>query len=140
MLLAGKIEWQWIDSEIAPLYSDKGRPGIETRFVIGLLLLKYIYGLSDEGVCERWVDDPYFQHFTGEEFFQLERSHIRARQITVGRDIFVGQLIQQMADPARHQHRQNGRRHHKDNEPQGDTDDLSSDRLAEHGFGFRQLE
>ena len=53
VLLAGKIEWQWIDSEIAPLYSDKGRPGIETRFVIGLLLLKYIYGLSDEGVCER---------------------------------------------------------------------------------------
>jgi hypothetical protein len=29
VLLAGKIEWQWIDSEIAPLYSDKGRPGIE---------------------------------------------------------------------------------------------------------------
>jgi transposase, IS5 family len=60
VLLAGKIEWQWIDSEIAPLYSDKGRPGIETRFVIGLLLLKHIYGLSDEGVCERWVHDPYF--------------------------------------------------------------------------------
>jgi IS5 family transposase len=63
--LAGKIDWEWIDGEIAPLYSDKGRPGIETRFVIGLLLLKHIYGLSDEGVCERWVHDPYFQHFTG---------------------------------------------------------------------------
>jgi transposase, IS5 family len=70
--LAAKIDWQWIDREIAPLYSDKGRPGIETRFVIGLLLLKHIYGLSDEGVCERWVYDPYFQHLTGEEFFQHE--------------------------------------------------------------------
>ena len=40
--LAGKIDWEWIDGEIAPLYSDKGRPGIETRFVIGLLLLKHI--------------------------------------------------------------------------------------------------
>ena len=59
--LAAKIDWQWIDGEIAPLYSDKGRPGIETRFVIGLLLLKHIYGLSDEGVCERWVYDPYFR-------------------------------------------------------------------------------
>jgi hypothetical protein len=29
---------------------------------IGLLLLKHIYGLSDEGVCARWVHDPYFQH------------------------------------------------------------------------------
>jgi IS5 family transposase len=44
--LAGQIDWVWIDGEIALLYSDKGRPGIETRFVIGLLPL-------DEGVCER---------------------------------------------------------------------------------------
>jgi transposase, IS5 family len=76
--LADKIDWDWIDSEIAPLYSDKGRPGIATRFVIGLLLLKHIYGLSDEGVCERWVYDPYFQHFTGEEFFQHEFPHERS--------------------------------------------------------------
>jgi transposase, IS5 family len=76
--LGGKIDWDWIDREIAPLYSDKGRPGIETRFVIGLLLLKHIHGLSDEGVCERWVDDPYFQHFTGEEFFQHEFRHERS--------------------------------------------------------------
>ena len=76
--LAGKIDWDWIDREIAPLYSDKGRPGIETRFAIGLLLLKHIYGLSDEAVCERWVYDPYFQHFTGEEFFQHEFPHERS--------------------------------------------------------------
>src|SRR5579864_3029761 len=76
--LAGKIDWEWIDGEIAPLYSDRGRPGIETRFVIGLLLLKHIYRLSDEGVCERWVHDPYFQHFTGEEFFQHEFPHERS--------------------------------------------------------------
>jgi hypothetical protein len=43
----------WINEQIAPLYSDKGRPGIEIRFVVGLLLLKHIYGLSDEGVCDR---------------------------------------------------------------------------------------
>src|SRR5471032_1479716 len=76
--LAGAIDWDWIDGEIAPLYSDKGRPGIETRFAIGLLLLKHIYGLSDEGVCERWVYDPYFQHFTGEEFFQHSFPHERS--------------------------------------------------------------
>lgn len=76
--LAGKIDWTWIDREIAPLYSDKGRPGIETRFVIGLLLLKHICGLSDEAVCERWVCDPYFQYFTGEEFFQHAFPHERS--------------------------------------------------------------
>src|SRR5882724_2884603 len=77
-LLAGKIDWDWIDGEIAPLYSENGRPGIETRFMIGLLLLKHIYGLSDEGVCERWVHDPYFQFFTGEEFFQHVFPHERS--------------------------------------------------------------
>ena len=76
--LAGKIDWDWIDGEVAPLYSDKGRPGIETRFLIGLLLLKHTYALSDEGVCERWVYDPYFQHFTGEEFFQHVFPHERS--------------------------------------------------------------
>jgi transposase, IS5 family len=78
VLLAGKIDWDWIDGEIAPLYSENGRPGIETRFMIGLLLLKHIYGLSDEGVCERWVHDPYFQFFTGEEFFQHAFPHERS--------------------------------------------------------------
>ena len=63
---------------IKRFYSDKGRPGDETRFVIGLLLLKHIYGLSDEGVCERWVHDPYFQYFTGGEFFQHEFPHERS--------------------------------------------------------------
>ena len=76
--LANKIDWEWLDGEIAPLYSDKGRPGIETRFVIGLLLLKHIFALSDEGVCERWVYDPYFQYFTGAEFFQHEFPHERS--------------------------------------------------------------
>ena len=63
--LAGRLDWDWLDGEIAPLYSDKGRPGIETRFVIGLLLLKHIFALSDEEVYERWAYDPYFQYFTG---------------------------------------------------------------------------
>lgn len=76
--LAGKIDWAWIDAEIAPLYSDKGRPGIESRFVIGLLLLKHMFGLSDEGVCERWVYDPHFQYFTGETFFQHSFPHERS--------------------------------------------------------------
>ncbi|MBB4258226.1 hypothetical protein GGD64_002238 [Bradyrhizobium sp. CIR3A] len=53
-----------IDGKIALLYSGNGRPGIATRFVIGLLL-KHIYGLSDEGVCERWLHDLHFQYFTG---------------------------------------------------------------------------
>ena len=53
--LADEIDWDWIDGELADLFSDQGRPGTETRFMIGLLLLKHIYALSDEAICERWV-------------------------------------------------------------------------------------
>src|SRR5260370_7158634 len=70
--LAGQIDWDFIDGEIAPLYSDKGRPGIPTRFAIGLLLLNYIYWLSDEAVSDRWAYAPYFHYLTAEEFFQPE--------------------------------------------------------------------
>jgi len=76
--LADEIDWDWIDSELADRFSDTGRPGLETRFMVGLLLLKHVYGLSDEGVCERWVYDPYFQYFTGEEFFQHRFPHERS--------------------------------------------------------------
>jgi len=76
--LAGRLDWAWLDGEIAPLYSDKGRPGVESRFVVGLLLLKHIFALSDEAVCDRWVNDPYFQYFTGEEFFQHAFPHERS--------------------------------------------------------------
>ena len=29
-----------------------------------------MHNLSDEALCERWVENPYYQLFCGEEFFQ----------------------------------------------------------------------
>lgn len=76
--LAGQIDWDWIDDELAPLFSENGRPGTPTRFMVGLLLLQHIHNLSDEGVCARWVENPYFQYFTGEEFFCHDFPHERS--------------------------------------------------------------
>ena len=76
--LAGEIDWTWMDDQVAGCFSEEGRPGLTTRFMVGLLLLKHMYGLSDEAVCERWVYDPYFQYFTGEEFFAHEFPHERS--------------------------------------------------------------
>jgi IS5 family transposase len=46
----------------------------------GLIILKYTHNLSDEALCERWVENPYYQYFCGEEFFQhklvLDRSSL----------------------------------------------------------------
>jgi transposase, IS5 family len=41
---------------------------LEQRF--GLAILKHTHDLSDEALCERWIENPYYQHFCGEEFFQ----------------------------------------------------------------------
>jgi IS5 family transposase len=78
VVLAGKIDWAWLDGELAGSFSDQGRPAEPVRFMIGMFLLKHSYALSDERVWERWVQDPYFQYFTGEEFFQHELRHERS--------------------------------------------------------------
>src|SRR5207244_4279206 len=53
------------------VYSDKpGQPPLPTRLMAWLAILKHTYDLSDEVLCERWVENPYFQYFCGEEFFQ----------------------------------------------------------------------
>ena len=78
VVLADKIDWAWLDAELADCFSNKGRPAEPVRFMIGMFLLKHTYGLSDEQLWERWVHDPYFQYFTGEEFFQHELRHERS--------------------------------------------------------------
>lgn len=50
---------------------------VATRFMVGLLLLKHINCLSDEDVCERWVDSPYFQWSNSEDYFTCAFPHNR---------------------------------------------------------------
>ena len=76
--LADKIDWAWLDGQLADYFSDQGRPAEPVRFMLGMFILKHTYALSDEQVWERWVQDPYFQYFTGEEFFQHELCHERS--------------------------------------------------------------
>ena len=35
----------------------------------GLFILKHMHNLSDEVLCDRWVENPYFQYFCGEVVF-----------------------------------------------------------------------
>ncbi len=78
VVLADKIDWTWLDEQLAESFSDQGRPAEPVRFMIGMFLLKHTYALSDEQVWDRWVQDPYFQYFTGEEFFQHVLPHERS--------------------------------------------------------------
>ena len=68
--LAQEIDWEYFEGEFGSLYSEKGRPAKPIRLMVGLTLLKYIENLSDEAVVDRWVQNPYYQYFCGERFFQ----------------------------------------------------------------------
>ena len=69
-LLAKEIDWDTLEKEFAPLYGKVGRPSIPIRTIAGLLLLKQMYNLGDETVVVRYLENPYWQHFCGEVYFQ----------------------------------------------------------------------
>ena len=69
--LAGLIDWEAFEKEFGQFYSaKKGRPGISIRLMVGLSYLAHAYGLSDEAVVTKWVENPYWQYFCGETYFQ----------------------------------------------------------------------
>src|SRR6201987_3043448 len=69
--LARTIDWSFLEQKFGAVYEDKpGRPPLPTRLMAGLAILKHTFDLSDEVLCERWVENPYYQFFCGEEFFQ----------------------------------------------------------------------
>lgn len=72
--LAKQIDWQSVEDEFSSYYCpDNGRPSIPIRKIVGVLLLKMMFSHSDESVVERWQENPYWQHFCGEIFFQHEK-------------------------------------------------------------------
>lgn len=69
--LAGLIDWDAFETEFGAFYAaKKGRPGIPIRLMAGLTYLGHAYGLSDEAVVAKWVENPYWQYFCGETYFQ----------------------------------------------------------------------
>jgi IS5 family transposase len=65
------IDWDFFEREWAGFFpSEAGRPATPSRLVAGLLYLQHAFKLSDEAVVARWVENPYYQHFCGETFFQ----------------------------------------------------------------------
>jgi transposase, IS5 family len=68
--LADTIRWQTLVDEFGVLYADQGRPGVPIRLMAGLHYLKHAFDLSDEDTVKGWVENPYWQYFCGEEYFQ----------------------------------------------------------------------
>ncbi|MGH8166119.1 MAG: IS5 family transposase [Woeseiaceae bacterium] len=70
--LAELIDWQHFEEQWGAAFCEVGRPAIATRLIAGLHYLKHTYGLSDEQVVRRWSENPYWQYFCGEVYFQHE--------------------------------------------------------------------
>ena len=62
----------------------------------GLAILKHMHDLSDEVLCERWIENPYYQLFCGEEFFQhtlvFDRSSLTRWRQRMGEEKLIALL------------------------------------------------
>ena len=88
--LARTVNWKHLEAVCGEVYSDTpkgdggkskakgGQPPLPTRLMAGLQILKFTFDLSDEELCDRWVENPYFQFFCGEEFFLHELAFDRS--------------------------------------------------------------
>ena len=65
------IDWSSFEATLGATYHPShGAPGLSTRLMVALHYLKYQLDLSDEEVVAAWVENPYWQHFSGERHFQ----------------------------------------------------------------------
>ncbi len=68
--LAHQIDWNAFDQKFKTHFADEGRPAIATRLMVALHYLKYTHDLSDEETVALWVENPYWQYFSGRQHFE----------------------------------------------------------------------
>ncbi|TIQ02785.1 MAG: IS5 family transposase, partial [Mesorhizobium sp.] len=78
---------------------------LPTRLMAGLAILKSMHNLSDEGLCERWLENPYYQLFCGEEFFQhhlvFDRTSLTRWRLRMGEERLTALLQESLAAATR---------------------------------------
>ena len=69
--LGTEATWERLDEAFGKTYDENnGRPGSSTRLLVALHYLKYTFNLSDDDVVAAWVENPYWQHFSGRQYFE----------------------------------------------------------------------
>jgi IS5 family transposase len=83
--IAKKVDW---DNLVTSLYqffnSDIGRPILSIRLMVGLMMLKFMYDLSDAEVVAQWEENIYYQAFTGQIAF-VQKAPCHSSQLTLFR-------------------------------------------------------
>lgn len=89
VVLAQRIDWNFLAYRCGEAYTARaGYPPLSIWLMAGLHILKYADNLSDEELCARWVENPYYQYFCGEEFFRHELPFDRSLSVS-GAHIFT---------------------------------------------------
>lgn len=104
--LARTIDWSFLEQSFGAVYSEgPGQPPLPTRLMAGLAILKHMHDLSDEALCARWIENPYYQLFCGEEFFRhaapFDRSSLTRWRQRMGEDKLTALLQESLASAAR---------------------------------------
>ena len=69
--LANVVDWDQLEKVFGATFCpDNGRPAISTRLMVALHYLKFTYNLSDDDVVAAWVENPYYQYFSGMKWFE----------------------------------------------------------------------
>lgn len=100
--LAREIDWGFLDGRFSSVCrAGPGQPPLPTRLVAGLLILKHLHDLSDEVLCARWLENPYYQFFCGEESFchrlPFERSSLTRWRQRLGEEQFAALLQESLS-------------------------------------------
>jgi transposase, IS5 family len=100
--LARTIDWRFLEVRFGEAYSDgPGMPPLPTRLMAGLAILKHTFNLSDEELCTRWIENPYFQYLCGEEFFchalPLDRSSLTRWRQRMGEERIMALLQESLS-------------------------------------------
>ena len=104
--LARIIDWDFLSQQLGAVYTDQsGRPPLPTRLMAGLAILKYMHDLSDEALSDRWLENPYYQYFCGQEFFchklPFDRSSMTRWRQRMGEGRLVALLQESLAAATR---------------------------------------
>src|SRR6478609_9380876 len=100
--LAALIDWRFLDDRFGSVcQTGPGQPGLPTRLVAGLFILKHMHNLSDEVLCARWLENPYYQYFCGELSFchklPFDRSSLTRWRQRLGEAELVALLQESLA-------------------------------------------
>jgi IS5 family transposase len=99
--LSAVIQWHQLELALSKKYNnDMGRPAKPIRLMCSLLILKYLYNLSDEGLIAEWIQNPYYQYLGGFSEFQWgqpcassELVHFRYRIGREGEELILKESI-----------------------------------------------